>query len=453
MYISRLPLDFRISVGIFQGLNLVSLCLVIFLFVIYAYGRRNRLLRSGCLMCVAVSLCFLVNWIRFDTHVFGGPECNLQAVVLNYAYVSLHGHFCFFMVNSCFSALNWSFLGSKRPEMRTTLFIIAAWLIPLLPTAFAVWRFLGTDRPPIVLARPFYCAIKSPSWPLFRMWFFGFSGPGLFCSFYLLFRTWRYRQNTLHLSKTTQIDKSELFRLLLAISLYLLLIALSVGSSSRWSSKKLVVKAARFNIADWENPYRSPKYCITCDPTREYACAVLCPTLKSYLPVIVGLSLFAMYGFGSVARSFYRRLFRIVDKKRESMPSDSGSRKSSLPQVSMPPRNSLPTALFSTSSSSSSIFSSTNSDSHSSFRIEITPASAGSNGHQHHPTLPSIDEDLEVFYLSGSYGGGAGGGSNSVRNNNNNNNNNNNSNSNNNNASANRPRQMQRRFSEPLIKR
>lgn len=446
MNISRLPLDFRISLGIFQGLNLVSLLLVIFLFVIYAYGRRNRLLRSGCLMCAAVSLCLLVNWIRFDTHVFGGAECTLQAVVLNYAYVSLHGHFCFFMVNSCFSALNWSFLGSKRPELRTTLFIIAAWLIPLLPTAFAVWRFLGTNRPPIILARPFYCAIKSPSWPLFRSWFFCFSGPGLFCSFYLLFRTWRYRQTTLHLSKTTQIDKSELFRLLLAISLYLLLIALSVGSSSRWSSEKLAVKVGRFNIADWENPYRTPQYCITCDPSREYSCAVLCPTLKSYLPVIVGLFLFAMYGFGSVARCFYRRILPFGSQRREQlMCCDSGSRKSSLPQVSMPPRNSLPATLFANSSSSSSslssIFSSGNSDSPPSFRIDMSTSST--NRHQHHPTLPSIDEDLEMFYLTGSISGGGVG---AVKNSNI-------SNQTCINTTNNKPRQVQRRFSEPLIKR
>ncbi len=402
-----LKLDFRISFGIFHGLNVVSLLLVSFLFVIYWMGRRNLLLRSGCVLCFGTSLMLMWNWSQGDAHTRGGPFCNLQAVILNYAYVALHGHFCFFMVNSCFSALNWSFFGSKRPELRTLVFIVAAWMIPMLPTSFAIWRFYSS-RPPIILARPFYCSVKSPSWPLFRIWFFLYSGPGLFFSFYLLYRTWRYRQTTLHLSKTTQIDKSELFRLILAIALYLALIGMSLGGRAG-GDQKVRIRAPNFTIPAPNNPYRSPEYCIRCDPRTEYACAVLCPSAKSYLPAIVGLCLFAMYGFGAVARKFYRRL----SGRHASSASTSGSglgggqgndsasfsnsfnnQSINRQPVSKSSRLSLPMSLSSADLDSS--------------RFNFVPSlvvtidrSHAPASHQHHPTLPSIDEDLEVFYLAG----------------------------------------------------
>jgi hypothetical protein len=423
-----LQLDFRISFGIFHALNIFSLLLVAFLFLIYWMGRRNLLLRSGCVLCFSTSLMLIINWWRGDAHVQGGPLCDLQAVILNYSYVALHGHFCFFMVNSCFSALSWSFFGSKRPELRTLLFIIVAWTIPVLPSSFAIWRFLDGTRPPIVLARPFYCSIKSPSWPLFRFWFFVYSGPGLFFSFYLLWRTWRYRQNTLNVSKTTQIDKSELFRLVLAIVLYLALIGLSLGGSTR-RGQKLNIKAAKFNLPSDLNPYRTPNYCITCDPRTEYSCAVLCPSAKSYLPVIVGLCLFAMYGFGAVARKFYRRFSRKIS---EIVPGTTGGTNdsSSLSNQSisrLPPskssRLSLPVSLSSADFDSSRF----NFDpSLATVAIDRNRQQQHHHHHHHHPTLPSIDEDLEVFYLGGVSPASSG---------------------NNNNSGL--SRHMQRRFSEP----
>ena len=407
-----LKLDFRISFGIFHALNLISFLLVSFLFIIYWMGSRNLLLRSGCILCFGISLLLMGNWMRGGAHVHGGPLCDLQAVVLNYAYVALHGHFCFFMVNSCFSALNWPFFGSKRPELRTLLFIIAAWMIPVLPTSFAIWRFLDATRPPIILARPFYCSIKSPSWPLFRFWFFAYSGPGLFFSFYLLYRTWRYRQNTLNLSKTTQIDKSELFRLVLAILLYLALIGMSLGGSAR-RGDKLPVRAANFSIAPRKNPYLHPEYCLSCDPRTEYSCAVLCPSAKSYLPVIVGLCLFAMYGFGAVARKFYGRLGGAgagagAEGKKGSLGAsntlgnDSASfsnqstttittAASRLPQS----RLSLPVSL------SAADFDSSRFNFDPGAVVVVDRAHGTASHHHHHPTLPSIDEDLEVFYLGG----------------------------------------------------
>lgn len=455
-----LRLDFRLSFGLFHGLNLVSLSLVSFLFVIYWMGRRNMLLRSGCILCIGISTVLLWNWTRGGAHVTGGPFCHLQAVMLNYAYVALHGHFCFFMVNSCFSALNWPFLGSRRPELRTTLFILAAWLIPMLPTGFAVWRYLDGTRSPIILARPFYCSVKSPSWPLFRGWFFLFSGPGLFFSFYLLYRTWRYRRNTLHLSKTTHIDASELFRLVLTILLYLVLIGLSLGGSHLRRGLKLHVKTALFNVPSTQNPYLNPHYCVSCDPRTEYACAVLCPTAKSFLPVVVGVCLFAMYGFGAVARKFYRRLGRRVgiDSCSGSGAALSGGDTASIaansvssavggrfPLSTASGRNSLPVSLSSadldssrfdfgppTITTSGVVHSYSNklqSQSHSN-------SNATSHSHQHHPTLPSIDEDLEVFYLSTTAVAAASGLNQT---------NSNNSNSN----SGHALRHMQRRFSEP----
>ena len=426
MLFHRLPVNFNITYAAFHIGNIVSTFLVTVLLIMYQVSNRNKLLRSTCILCFAVSLAILVNFFRGDSHIHGGPDCQLQALILNYFYVSLHAHFCFFMVNSCFAALNWSFFGTKSPEMRTSVFIVASWMIPMLPTIFAVWRFL-TDRKPVVLARHFYCAISSPSWPIFRFWLFAFSVPGLFFSFYLLFCTWRYRQMAFRLSKTTQIDKSELFRLFLAIFLYIFLISLSISRSGISENAR-----PQYSVPDLQNPFKTPNFCVTCD-RKEYFCSRLCPALKSYLPVLVGCILFAMYGFGAVASKCYQRLGAFISG-RDSSPSTGDSRRSSShatnfndkrrlssltnnSNMSHNQRQSLPFAIFSNSShSSSTSFSQglhpnlsviTTHENGDSFRedvgVEILRSSQShhSTGNQrHHPSFPSIDEDLEVLYMN-----------------------------------------------------
>lgn len=429
MLFYQLPVNFNITYAIFHLGNLVSTILVSILMVIYQVSNRNRLLRSTCILCFAVSLALFINFCRGDAHIYGGPDCQLQALILNYFYVSLHAHFCFFMVNSCFAALNWSFLGTKSPEMRTTVFIVASWMVPMLPTIFAIWRFL-TDRKPVVLARHFYCAITSPSWPIFRFWFFAFSGPGLFFSFYLLFCTWRYRRMAFRLSKTTQIDKSELFRLFLAIFLYIVLIAMSLARSGNSEHAK-----PQYNVPDSKNPFKTPEFCLSCD-RKDYFCSRLCPALKSYLPVLVGCILFAMYGFGAVASKCYRRLGYFLmrrtstipgqgdDSRRSSSSHTTGTDKRRLSSTSTAnnsiysqiQRQSLPFAIFAPSSGSSSgsfsqLLHPNLSVIQDSMEAEAEESSAkvvlrssqsnhSQNYHRHHPSLPSIDEDLEVLYIN-----------------------------------------------------
>lgn len=414
MLFYQLPVNFKITYAAFHVGNLISTILVMILMVMYQVSNRNRLLRSTCILCFAVSLALFINFCRGDAHIFGGPDCQLQALVLNYFYVSLHAHFCFFMVNSCFAALNWSFFGTKSPEMRTTVFIVAAWLIPMLPTVYAVWRFL-TDRKPTVLARHFYCAISSPSWPIFRFWFFAFSAPGLFFSFYLLFCTWRYRQMAVRLSKTTQIDKSELFRLFLAIFLYIVLISLSLARSG--TSENL---RANYLVPDFKNPFKHPDICRVCD-RKDYFCSRLCPAMKSYLPVMVGIILFAMYGFGAVASKCYRRLgmfllgrgsgrfgnlddsrrsshttaSQISDKRRLSTTSTTNQSISFQSQ-----RQSLPFALF-TESNDSGDANALHPNLSANFIIDTDDGNVKNMySKRHQPSLPSIDEDLEVLYMN-----------------------------------------------------
>lgn len=428
MLFYQLPVNFNITYAIFHLGNLVSTILVSILMVIYQVSNRNRLLRSTCILCFAVSLALFINFCRGDAHIYGGPDCQLQALVLNYFYVSLHAHFCFFMVNSCFAALNWSFLGTKSPEMRTTVFIVASWMVPMLPTIFAIWRFL-TDRKPVVLARHFYCAITSPSWPIFRFWFFAFSGPGLFFSFYLLFCTWRYRRMAFRLSKTSQIDKSELFRLFLAIFLYIVLIAMSLARSGNSEHAK-----PQYNVPDSKNPFKTPDFCLSCD-RKDYFCSRLCPALKSYLPVLVGCILFAMYGFGAVASKCYRRLGYFLMRRTSAIPGQADdSRRSSHTTASQCTdkrrlsststannsiysqiqRQSLPFAIFAPSSGSSSgsisqllhpnlsVIQDSMEAEESSAKVVLRSSQSNhsQNYHRHHPSLPSIDEDLEVLYMN-----------------------------------------------------
>lgn len=421
MLFYQLPVNFNITYAIFHIGNLVSTILVTILLIMYQVSNRNRLLRSTCILCFAVSFALLINFCRGEAHIHGGPDCQLQALILNYFYISLHAHFCFFMVNSCFAALNWSFFGTKSPEMRTTVFIVASWMIPMLPSSFAVWRFL-TDRKPVVLARHFYCAISAPSWPIFRFWFFAFSGPGLFFSFYLLFCTWRYRQMAYRLSKTSQIDKSELFRLFLAIFLYIFLISLSLSRSGNSENAK-----PQYIVPDLKNPFKNPDFCISCD-RKEYFCSRLCPALKSYLPVIVGCILFAMYGFGAVASKCYSRLGAfLIGRGQNNLVQGDDSRRSShttstqfnekrrLSSVtnnsttSQNQRSSLPFAIFThASGSSSESFSHILHPNLSVVQDQLIESSGGkilhssqsAGNHRHHPSLPSIDEDLEILYMN-----------------------------------------------------
>ena len=430
MLFYQLPLSFDITYTIFHIGNLLSTILTIILLIMYQVSNRNRLLRSTCILCFAMNLAVFINFCRGDAHIYGGPDCQLQALILNYFYVSLHAHFCFFMVNSCFAALNWSFFGSKSPEMRTTVLIVASWMIPMLPTVFAVWRFL-TDRKPTVMARHFYCAVTSPSWPIFRFWFFAFSTPGLFFSFYLLFCTWRYRQMAFRLSKTTQIDKGELFRLFLAIFLYIFLISLSLARSGNSENVK-----PQYIIPDLKNPFRNPNFCITCD-RNEYFCSRLCPALKSYLPVLAGCVLFAMYGFGAVASKCYKRLWRFLMRHDGGIQGfiDDSRRSSHTANLFINEKRRLSTVTNNSSGSqnqrqslSFTIFSNASDTSSGSFSHVLHPnlsvsqnlpafpisnsvddaddvirSSQSHHSHgnsRHHPSLPSIEEDLEILYMN-----------------------------------------------------
>lgn len=427
-----LPLDFRISYGLFHGLNVLSALLIVLLFSIYQSSRRNCLLRSACVLCLAVNGILFWNFLQRDGHLTHESDCQIQAVALNYCYIALHGHFCFFMVDSCFAALGWSFLGVKGPGRRTRCFLLTSWIVPLLPTALVVWRIVDGGRP-AVLPRSFYCALASPSWPLYRLWFFLFSVPGLYFSFHLLYRTWRYRRTTLHLSHTTQIDHSELFRLLLAILLYLALIGMSLGKSPRLRRVGLHVHP----VAQ-ENPFLHPDFCIKCD-RGGYVCALLCPNLKSYLPVLVGCMLFAMYGFGAIATSCYRRAasYIVRSSRRQSVPArGDGGRKSQqhvpsgrrISFSSGAPTNGSASASGSEASVNGAVLpmsckslpfgtlpASANdciNDSVNASSLSLTPLSRALSvllhpnlviaprRHQHHPSLPSIDEDLEVLYMA-----------------------------------------------------
>lgn len=334
--------------GLFHGLNVGGLFLVSFLFVMYRLARMNLLVRSAAgicaLMAVLLAAGLVVPYAHFQSDIF----CSVQAVMLNYAHVSLHAHFCFLMMANLFGAKGWKLFGIRDVRKLTGLMVVLSLALPLVSLILVISFLTVQVGGPgegvhlfgdVVERKAFFCTVNEPAWLAYRAWFIAFSGPGITCATILFVEMWRSRQSILELKSTTQFGLLRLMHLFLAILIYL---ALAVGSVWVGLSPVVDLKVGPRRVTQLFLTRLCERDLMRNAEWSEYR-RILCPSVTTYLPVCAGWALFIIYGFGSAAFRFYRMCWMRVfgagkdtatDKRHDSLDSVNAPRKTSVRRTS-----------------------------------------------------------------------------------------------------------------------
>lgn len=268
-------LDF--SHGVFRILNLSSMIFSILVFKIFQVMKQNVLIRSASVIFFAISFLLFLGWPLQTSDVF----CNVQALFLNYCYISAHAHFSFIMWNNLSVAMGWKILGIQDPTALAGIMIFVSLSIPIVPTIIILAMSLdpyaidikNMIKGSIVSRKAFHCVINEPAWWGYRIWFILFSGPGIVAACILFVKTIESRRKMLKYSNTSQFSKIQIARMFFAIISYMVLSILSVFMGFMDS------KGAK-NV-----------------------------DLSDFIPACVGFLLFITYGAGNTAFEFYRKIY------------------------------------------------------------------------------------------------------------------------------------------------
>lgn len=306
--ISRFYLEFYV----FCFLLGLSTVLVTILFSIYHHQRMNLLLRScSCII-------FTINLLIGTGLIYSGGEfserenfCFVQAVILNYCYLSVQTHCSSLMVNNLLIALRLRFFRADSPFARTWMLILLSHAIPLLPTLF-----LGSMHPTWDAAEPagdghvypgaFFCTIDDPVGYLTAWWHFGVSLPGIFAAWFLLYKIGSSR-HTLAPKTVSQFGRWGFMRLALNIALYTGMAIIPWIPSSVDAPPRLRAERPPLNPSI-VSPWIQPLFCaISSDNVAlRYEQRIRCPRLSTFIPPLIGIVLFLIYGFSASARETYK---------------------------------------------------------------------------------------------------------------------------------------------------
>jgi hypothetical protein len=175
---------FYIPYGLlFYGFHIsvwIAAVLVTFLLVTYQRSGQNLLLRS---LCGVVLVAFLM--IELGPLIFGSdPDLDdsfrdfsvVQAIVLNYCFVSVQAHSSCMMINNCLLAMGWKFGRWDLIIDSTIIFIAISTVVPLLPTCILFFKLSDFATSTIY---PFYAYVPANLMMICTtIWYFIFAVPG-----------------------------------------------------------------------------------------------------------------------------------------------------------------------------------------------------------------------------------------------------------------------------------
>src|SRR5690606_4862530 len=83
----------------------------------------------------------------------------IQAIVLNYCFISSQAHSACIMINNCLLALGWRFGDWEKLFDRSLLFLFTSYFLPIIPTLL-----LGTNIPDYAqhTMLPFFSFVPAP---------------------------------------------------------------------------------------------------------------------------------------------------------------------------------------------------------------------------------------------------------------------------------------------------
>lgn len=303
----------------FHFLIWLSVLLTTFLLATYQQSGQNILLRSQC--CVMLVTFFM---IELGPLLYGKEPylydsfsefCILQAITLNYCFVSIQAHSASMMINSCLLALGWKF-GKRDLLMDSTMFFLGvSYGIPLIPTVILGFNIPDASQHTTF---PFFAYVPaSLQTACTTIWYFLFAVPGALATLYLMYKTIMVRRKTLEMTSYSQISLLQMIRLFVAMSVYIML---SLGSSipllfvdeSKWTLPENFLASSAL-----KSPWTNPQLChpdANTDDRFLYFYRTRCPGPLSYFPSLIGIGIFLMYGFGSPVKSALRQVRVLTDR-------------------------------------------------------------------------------------------------------------------------------------------
>ena len=313
---------FTFIFGFFHAVNVVSFLLSILLLWMYRSLKQNILVQTASAICIVILALLLPAMLVPRLHLQSEVFCWIQACALNYAFVSLHVHFCLLMARNLIRGMGWEVFGIRDVNQLTGLMVIVSLAIPVAPSVILVaglispnssigrsQRIANSADPwiyTLVDPRGLYCTVSEPAWLSYRLWFIAFSIPGILFACRLLWEIWSARRESLKVKSTTQYTWVQLGRLLLSILIYLFLAGFSIGN--------LVESRQLVSLREVMRVENMISFCDDCRARGQLSsddtCRTICPSLRSFLPGLAGLALFFMYGFSSVAVKFRHYLLR-----------------------------------------------------------------------------------------------------------------------------------------------
>lgn len=275
-----------------------------------------------------------------------GPEywdeesfCIVQSILLNYIFIVIQAQMSFMMLNNCCVALRWKLFGDLEKRVdRISILLVLSFGLPLVPTTLIALNALGSEgsldinqtNSVIIQPSPFFSIISGHKifW-ITTLWHLLFVAIGCTSAIYLLYRAIKSRRALLA-AGPSQMTINNILRLTMATLIY---ICLTVGSVTLLLQTKLRIPPNSIPM-DLEmhlrSPWTNPDLCYDepLEDANKYFYWTRCPTLKSFFPIIVGIGLFFMYGFGSPARLVYhglriktREYFKPKKRKNSTIPS------------------------------------------------------------------------------------------------------------------------------------
>lgn len=306
------------ALWIFYTLLSLSAAAAGILLVSYQRQGQNLLLRSCCFALFLLYGSILVGHIGWEALTLRDDEafCETQAIILNYVYICIHAHACFMMLSNCYVAMGWKLRIFEKHVDRESTLVLMSYAVPML--YIAAFAFIRANHPHEVVVRNglFYCSLSQPRWTLTIFWFMLYAVPGSILAVYLLVKTWKARQRTLAFGNATQLTLPYLLRLTTSTLVYIVV---------AWGS---FLPLTIYSILTWNGPpassigreFELPDATVISGPSQGFAQSMA--ALLTYLPAILGIALFLMYGFGTHARASYKyfadKLLQCRPKRRNS---------------------------------------------------------------------------------------------------------------------------------------
>jgi len=239
----------------------------------------------------------------------------IQSIVLNYCFISAQAHSACMMMNNCLLALGWRFGEWEKLMDRSLLFLFLSYGLPIIPTFI-----LGVLIPEHAkeISYPFFSFVPAAlMFTCCTVWLLICAVPGNIATIYLMYKTIQLRRQTLQMTSYTQISRIQVFRLFVAMTIY---VCISLGSAI----PLLMIDPELYKYPEnflGSHALKSPCInktlcCATSleDERLAYFARIRCPTWLSFLPPFMGLGVFLMYGFGTPVRAAIRQVTILTNK-------------------------------------------------------------------------------------------------------------------------------------------